>query len=114
MSQAPTIHDRCARESEDKNASRPVSRVLFRLRGDDHSSGPYVAAWFSRPTRMHTHGRAVRLRALHPYSVLLPAGLAVPASLRSRRWALTPPFHPYPLKLPKERRRAVYSLWRYP
>ncbi len=33
------------------NASRPVSRVLYRLRGDDHSSGPYVAAWFSRPTR---------------------------------------------------------------
>jgi len=30
------------------------------------------------------------------YSVLLPAGLAVPPSLRSARWSLTPPFHPYP------------------
>jgi hypothetical protein len=37
------------------NASRPVSRVLSLLRrgfgGDDHSSGPCVAARFSRPTR---------------------------------------------------------------
>ena len=33
-------------------------------------------------------------RSAGPYSVLLQAGLAVPPSLRSGRWALTPPFHP--------------------
>ncbi len=82
-----------ATQSEKRNASRPISRVLCRLRGDDHSSGPCVAAWFLRPTRMRAHGRAEACASLHPYSVLLPAGLAVPASLRSRRWALTPPFH---------------------
>ncbi len=32
----------------------------------------------------------------HPYAVLLPAGFAVPATLPPPRWALTPPFHPYP------------------
>lgn len=42
---------RARRPAQHKNASRPVSRVLYRLRGDDHSSGPCVAAWFSRPTR---------------------------------------------------------------
>jgi hypothetical protein len=34
--------------------------------------------------------------AAHPYSVLLLAGLAVPLPLPVARWALTPPFHPYP------------------
>jgi len=32
----------------------------------------------------------------HPYSVLLPVGFAVPPLLPGARWALTPPFHPYP------------------
>lgn len=35
-------------------------------------------------------------RARHPYSVLLQAGLAMPFPLPGPRWALTPPFHPYP------------------
>ena len=34
--------------------------------------------------------------ACHPYSALPPAGLAMPPMLPSARWALTPPFHPYP------------------
>src|SRR5262245_33079408 len=32
----------------------------------------------------------------HPYSVLLPVGFTVPLPLPVARWALTPPFHPYP------------------
>ena len=32
----------------------------------------------------------------HPYSVLLPAGLAMPLPLPAARCALTAPFHPYP------------------
>ena len=35
-------------------------------------------------------------RTRNPYSVLLLAGLAMPAALPRPRWALTPPFHPYP------------------
>lgn len=31
-----------------------------------------------------------------PYSALLRVGLAVPSRLPGPRWALTPPFHPYP------------------
>ena len=46
-------------------------------------------------------------RARHPYSVLLQAGFTVPSPLPSTRWALTPPFHPYPYSAPlRELRRA--------
>ena len=38
-----------------------------------------------------------------PYLILLRMGFALPAPSREPRWALTPPFHPYP---PKNR-----SLW---
>jgi hypothetical protein len=48
--------------------------------------------------------------ARRPYSVLLQAGLAVPSLSPGPRWALTPPFHPYP----PPKRRAVCFLWRYP
>src|SRR6056297_221469 len=37
-----------------------------------------------------------------PYSALLPVGLAVPVRLPVPRWALTPPFHPYPC-VPRQR-----------
>ena len=35
----------------------------------------------------------------HPYLVLLPVGFTLPLSLPIMRWALTPPFHPYPSKM---------------
>ncbi len=35
-----------------------------------------------------------------PYLALLLAGLAMPPTLPPARWALTPPFHPYPLAKP--------------
>ena len=34
-----------------------------------------------------------------PYLVLLQAGFTVPETLPPPRWALTPPFHPYPQPL---------------
>ncbi len=46
------------------------------------------------------------------YLVLHPMGLAVPPRLLLERWALTPPFHPYPP--PPRLRRAVRFLWRFP
>ena len=48
-----------------------------------------------------------------PYSVLLPAGLAMPRPLPAARCALTAPFHPY-RSASKLVRQAVRSLWRYP
>jgi hypothetical protein len=34
-----------------------------------------------------------------PYLALLPMGFSVPPGFRSERWALTPPFHPYPVRV---------------
>ena len=44
--------------------------------------------------------RACQLPDAHPYSVLLQAGLALPSLSPGTRWALTPPFHPYPGQVP--------------
>src|SRR5438034_9633461 len=43
---------------------------------------------------------------LAAYLALLRPGVTVPRPLPDARWALTPPFHPYPLDT-----RAVCSLW---
>src|SRR5580693_6835191 len=84
---------------------RPVSRVLCLPEGsDDHSSGPPIAGRFSRPTRIPeapaTAPPAKTQSAWggheDPYLVLLQAGLAMPSRSPGPRWALTPPFHPYP------------------
>lgn len=64
--------------------------------GDDHSSGPPIAGRFSRPTRTSRAVSPASELARRPYSVLLQAGLAMPSPLPETRWALTPPFHPYP------------------
>jgi hypothetical protein len=47
------------RQSKYQSACKPGSVPWIVAQGDDHSSGPCVAAWFSRPTRMRSHGRAV-------------------------------------------------------
>jgi len=44
-----------------------------------------------------------RSAARGPYLALLPVGLAVPELLPAPRWALTPPFHPYPSGVPASR-----------
>ena len=46
-----------------------------------------------------------------PYLALHPMGFSVPPRLRLERWALTPPFHPYPacnFKLKFQARRFVF------
>jgi len=54
----------------------------------------FVSAASTRnPFRRTKHGAG---RSKVPYLALHPMGFSVPASLRSQRWALTPPFHPYP------------------
>jgi hypothetical protein len=45
-----------------------------------------------------------------PYLALHPMGFSVPRRLRFARWALTPPFHPYPAVAGW----AVSSLWHFP
>jgi hypothetical protein len=101
-----------------KSVSRPISRVL---------SLPLAGQWATIPLDRGSHPGSRNLpdrscprdrltppKGRRSYSVLLPAGLAVPLPLRVARWALTPPFHPHPPKRRKARRRADCSLWRYP
>jgi hypothetical protein len=84
-----------------KNVRRSISRVLSKGVSPlcDHSSGTTIARRLSRPTRTRQPTNEPlpeqAQAAWCPYSVLLLVGLAMPSSLRSRRWALTPPFHPY-------------------
>ncbi len=82
----------------ERSASRPVSRVLWGgLFGprDGHSSWAPVAGRLTQPTRA-TGLETGRVSPRRPYSVLLPVGFTVPVPLPVPRWALTPPFHPYP------------------
>jgi len=81
----------------DQTACKPGSVPAGEPAGDDHSSGPPIAERFSRPTRIAGPVKPVLLAEAHdPYSVLLQAGLAMPSLSPGPRWALTPPFHPYP------------------
>jgi hypothetical protein len=88
-------------------------------RRDGHSSGTPVAGRLEQPTRATRptdEGPAAPEGAAHrSYSVLLPAGLAVPPTLPPARCALTAPFHPYPCDgTLQPRRMAVCFLWRFP
>ena len=77
---------------------KPVSRILFpgSSRIDDHSScGPVARnALAANPDLLGQKQPCLATR--DPYLALLPVGLAVPPLLPAARWALTPPFHPYP------------------
>ena len=82
--------------STDQTAYKPGSVPPANGR-DDHSSGPSIAGRFSRPTRTpQAYDGPTPCGARNPYSVLLLAGLAMPSLSPGPRWALTPPFHPYP------------------
>jgi hypothetical protein len=74
-------------------------------RRDGHSSGTPVAGRLEQPTRAtrptdEAPPAAREPRAHRSYSVLLPAGLAVPPTLPPARCALAAPFHPYPSARP--------------
>jgi len=61
-----------------------------------HLGRPLLNASRDLPGRRRGDASALcEQNACHPYSVLLPAGLAVPPSLLRTRCALTAPFHPY-------------------
>jgi len=72
---------------------------------------PLPTASSNQPGRRPGDGLCLReRRPCRPYSVLLPAGLAVPLTLPPARCALTAPFHPYP----RPKAWAVCFLWRFP
>ena len=103
-----------AAQSQDKYASRPVSRVLYGM-------SPAMTIPLGRPSlgvssnqpgqrRGNAPAAALRRAACRPYSVLLPAGFAVPPLLPGARCALTAPFHPCLGASPA----AVCFLWHCP
>ena len=90
---------------ENRMRGGPVSRILSKGLPplDGHSSGRGVApAPQAANPDVWGRSQAPGLPPRHPYSALLLVGLAVPLLLPVARWALTPPFHPYP----STRRRA--------
>ena len=77
--------------SPQKHLGRAVSRILsarVALR-----RGSFICCDLTRGLNRFRFGGGPP-RAL--YLALHPMGFAVPPRLRSARWALTPPFHPYP------------------
>ncbi len=103
-------------------ASRPVSRVLYGAKRFLAARVMAIPLGRSLPTASGDQpGRrpgdrpAGHWPTRRPYSVLLPAGLAMPGTSPSRRCALTAPFHPCRddgLRRPD--RAAVCFLWRFP
>ena len=76
-------------------ACKPGS-VPRRSPRDGHSSWTAVARGLALPTRTVVRKQTPGRNPYRPYSVLLPVGFTVPALLPGPRWALAPPFHPYP------------------
>jgi hypothetical protein len=96
-----------------ENASRPVSRVLYgpgALRRRNvaaiHLGRALLRASCNLPGR-RAGNCPEGFPSCRPYSVLLPVWFTVPSPLPGTRWALTPPFHPYPA----DEGRAVCFLW---
>ena len=93
-----------------KKRGWPVSRILFPLRGDDHSSGPAVTGGIKLPTRVSmaeaTLRSCPRMRPLF--------GIASGGACRAVPVAGTA-VGSYPTVSPLPRgREAVCSLWRFP
>ena len=71
---------------------RAVSRILSAPRLRERES--FVSAADTR--NLSRDARRGAGRSAVPYLALHPMGFSVPPRLRLGRWALTPPFHPYP------------------
>jgi hypothetical protein len=76
------------------------NRKYNETRCSDHSSRSRIAPGLKQPTRGSSQRLLAKLLhragpALPSYLALLHAGFSVPRMLPPRRWALTPPFHPY-------------------
>ena len=90
--------------------SGPVSRILFLLRGEDHSSAGRVTAPVKQPTRTLERERAV---PSCPYLVLLRRGFAVPSPLARdavRSYRTVSPLPPSTRLAPDERSAVCFLL----
>jgi len=78
-----------------KLALGPVSRILFRAL---RRFGRHFSRLLAQPQRLRAvrHTRGYRTGRPATYFALHQTGFFVPPTSPSARWALTPPFHPYP------------------
>ena len=75
-----------------------ISRIMYPVKGDVHSSWPGVTTRLLQSTR-RPHPPKWNTGTDDPeppYLTLLRMGFTVPSPLPGRRCALTAPFHPYP------------------
>lgn len=89
--------DRTARQTQGKveRACRPDS--VRPERRDGHSSWPAVACRLQPSTRTLGWAPCAAEAASRAYMMLLRMGFGLPRLSPAARWALTPPFHPYPM-----------------
>lgn len=105
----------------EKSGSAFISRILF-LRSfdiqrghlsDDSSRSRLLLAQDATITRSYPSSAfAEDLRPGGPFScsVLHRVGFILPPSLLSERWALTPPFHPYPPVFLRTQKGGLFSV----
>src|SRR4051812_34546991 len=75
-------------------------------RGGDHSSGPAVTDGIKQPTRKCSLRRTLGRAAPYHFPIWPCTARSLPGRIchQTRRWALTPPFHPSP------RRAGLFSV----
>jgi hypothetical protein len=94
------LTNRMARRRWEKRRSRPVSRVLYALRRDSHSSRPDVTVWLQQPTR-EQRGPRYRspIRSCSGWGLPCHATLS-PRAVRSYRTVSPLPVPDIPKKCP--------------
>ena len=63
-----------------------------------HRDGHFSRSTIARTLQQPTRGVLIEMGALTAYLALLQLGFTMPFVLPRTRWALTPPFHPYPFR----------------
>jgi len=99
-----------------RGPGRAVSRILS-APTESRERIIYLRGIYPGSFRPAGAGRSGAGRSGIPYLALHPTGFSVPPGLLTGRWALTPPFHPYPPPAPEGfsgEQRAVCFLWHCP
>ena len=104
---APALSKNCQSACKPGSVRRGVASAR-----DGHSSGTVVANRLKQPTRATSRKPAGALRLLSPLFGLAPGGACHAAPVTGRAVRSYRTFSPLPA--PRERGRAVRSLWRYP
>ncbi len=103
-----TVHHASSVNYEEQRDRASISRILYLVRWDGTaiislvplsrtgSSDLPEGKLLHFATQHDDADNIVLFAEIPSYVVLLRVGLVVPSALLPKRWALTPPFHPYP------------------